>query len=205
MRGAVPTCELETNAKNYRTRDYARYQRYKPEIQNAGLKSNGDNIMSDNLGIGQNIFHRLAWVSASDLDKPDMLHAIYLALFKHMMHWIEGFRKIHGRLQACNNIWKELLQYPGFLVARKAYREVTQWQGKEIRNLGPCVLEVLAVDLHQPGGVQAIPLKLALGCVRARIDFNMMARYRSHTPDSIPYMEDYLDLFHRMKDIFLEF
>jgi len=28
----VPTHALGTNAKNYRTRDYARYQRYKPEI-----------------------------------------------------------------------------------------------------------------------------------------------------------------------------
>ena len=32
-----------------------------------------------------------------------------------------------------------------------------------------------------------------------------MAQYRSHTPDTIAYMEDYLDQFHRMKDIFLEF
>jgi len=32
-----------------------------------------------------------------------------------------------------------------------------------------------------------------------------MAQYRSHTPETIAYMEDYLDQFHRMKDIFLEF
>jgi len=32
-----------------------------------------------------------------------------------------------------------------------------------------------------------------------------MAQSRSHTPDTIAYMEDYLDQFHRMKDIFLVF
>jgi len=32
-----------------------------------------------------------------------------------------------------------------------------------------------------------------------------MAQYRSHTPDTIAYMEEYLDQFQRMKDIFLEF
>ena len=32
-----------------------------------------------------------------------------------------------------------------------------------------------------------------------------MAQYRSHTPDTIAYMEEYLDQFHNMKDIFLEF
>jgi len=30
-------------------------------------------------------------------------------------------------------------------------------------------------------------------------------QYRSHTPDTIAYMENYLDQFHRMKNIFLEF
>jgi len=47
--------------------------------------------MRDNLGIGQNIFHRLDQISASDLYKPDMLHTIYLGLFKHVMDLLEGF------------------------------------------------------------------------------------------------------------------
>jgi len=74
-----------------------------------------------------------------------------------------------------------------------------------MRNLGRCILGVLALALHQPGGAQGIPFKRALRCVRALVDFNMMAQYRSHTPDTIAYMEEYLDQFHRMKDIFLEF
>ena len=122
-----------------------------------------------------------------------------------MMDWIEAFPKKHGRLQAFDEVWKALPPYPGFLVPKKAYCEVTQWQGKEMRNLGRCILGVLAVALRQPGGAQAIPFKRALRCVRALINFNMMAQYRSHIPDTIAYMEDYLDQFHRMKDVFLEF
>jgi len=61
------------------------------------------------------------------------------------------------------------------------------------------------VALHQPGSAQLIPFKFAVGCVRALVDFNMMAQYRSHTADPITYVEDYLDTFHKMKDIFLEF
>jgi len=98
-----------------------------------------------------------------------------------------------------------LLMYPGFLVAKKAYRKVTQWQGKEMRNLGHCTLGVLVMALRQPGGAQVIPFKCARGCLRALVDFNMMAEYRSHTSDTIAYMEDYLDQFHKLKDIFLEF
>jgi len=61
------------------------------------------------------------------------------------------------------------------------------------------------VALRQPGDAQAIPFKRARRCVRALVDFNMMRQYRSHTPDTIAYMEEYLDQFHRMKAIFLEF
>jgi len=130
-----------------------------------------------NLGISQNIFHGLDRVSASDLYKPDILHTIYLGLFKPMMDWIEAFLKTHWRQQVFDEVWKALPPYPGFLVPNKAYREVMQWQGKVMRNLGRCILGFLAVALRHPGGAQAIPFKRALRCVRALFDFNMMAQY----------------------------
>jgi len=48
----VPTHKLGTNARSHRTRDCARYQRYKPENQNSGSESDYDHIMCDNPGIG---------------------------------------------------------------------------------------------------------------------------------------------------------
>jgi len=79
-----------------------------------------------NLGISQNRFHRLDRVSASELYKPDILHIMYLGLFKPMMDWIEAFLQKHGRLQAFDEVWKALPPYPGFLVRKKACCEVTQ-------------------------------------------------------------------------------
>jgi len=134
-----------------------------------------------------------------------MLDTVYLGLFRHMMDWIQAFLKKHGRLQAFDDVWKTLPPYPGFLVPKKAYREVAQWQGKEMRNLGRCILGVLAVALCQPQSSQVISFKHALRCVRALVDFTMIAQYRSHTSDTIAYMEHYLDQSHRMKSIFLEF
>jgi len=103
----VPTNQLGTNARNYQAPDYARYQGYKHENQTSGSKTDNDHVM--NLGISQNISHRLNRVSASDLYKPDILHTIYLGLFKHMMNWIEAFLKKHRRLQAFDQVWKTLL------------------------------------------------------------------------------------------------
>ena len=37
------------------------------------------------------------------------------------------------------------------------------------------------------------------------IDFSLNAQYRSHTPETLEYMETYLQTFHRTKDIFLKF
>jgi len=183
----------------------ARPTAYRPAYHRPGQVGNTDDDHVMNLGIGQNIFHGLDRVLASDLYKPDLLLTIYLGLFKHMMDWIEAFLKKHGRLQAFDEIWKALPLCSGFLVPIKAYSEVTEWQGKVMRNLGRCILGVIAVALRQPGGAQAIPFKRALRCVRALVDFNMMAQYRSHTPDTIAYMEEYLDQVHTMKNIFLEF
>jgi len=61
------------------------------------------------------------------------------------------------------------------------------------------------VVLRQPQGSQVIPFKHTLRCLRALVDFCMMAQDRSHTSDTIAYMEHYLDQFHEMQDIFLQF
>ena len=99
--------ELGNNAK-YSARDYTEYEYC--ERQN-GLQSpradsddayNADNanVTFDTLRInmGPGVFHGLYRVSAPDLHVPDLLHTIYLGLFKHMMDGIQGFLKKHARL-----------------------------------------------------------------------------------------------------------
>ena len=100
--------------------------------------------------IGRNVFTELYRVNPADLHKLDLLHNIYLCLFKHMMEWVEGFLKKHKRQQAFDDAWKEIPPYPGFSVPKKTYCEVTQWQGKEMCNLGRCISAVLASALRNP-------------------------------------------------------
>ena len=104
--------------------------------------------------IGRNVFAELYRVNPADLHKPDLLHNIYLGLFNHMMEWMEGFLKRHKRQPAFDDAWKQLQPYPGLSVPKKAYREVTQWQGKEMRNLGRCISAVLAFGLQIPDSSQ---------------------------------------------------
>jgi len=122
-----------------------------------------------------------------------------------MMEWVEGFLKIHKRQQAFDDAWQEIPPYPRFSVPKRAYLEVTQWQGKEMRNLGRCISAVLASALRNPDSSQDQDFNIALKCVGALVDVDLMTQYRSHTPDTLAYMERNLQTFHQTKDIFLEF
>jgi len=74
-----------------------------------------------------------------------------------------------------------------------------------MRNLGHCISAVLASALRNPDSSQYHDFKIALKCASTLVDFSHMAQYRSHTPDTLSYMESYLQTFYRTKDIFLEF
>jgi len=206
----VPPEELGSRAGHYGARDYARYERYEresPSLDSETRDAAHARYTNETHGIkrGQKVFQGLVSVSTPDLHKPDMLNTIYLGLFKHMMDWIQGFLKKHARQQAFDDAWKALPPYPAFFVPKKAYRKVTQWQGTEMRNLGRCSLGVRAVALRQPDCTLVQPFRRALTCVRSLLDFTMMAQYRSHTPQTISYIEEYVTQFHETKDIFLEF
>jgi len=71
-----------------------------------------------------------------------------------MIEWVEGFIKKDKGQQAFDDAVKEISPYPGFSLPRKAYREVTQWQGKEMRNLSRCISAVLASPLRNPHSSQ---------------------------------------------------
>ena len=48
-------------------------------------------------------------------------------------------------------------------------------------------------------------VNIALGFVGALVHFSQVTEYRSDTPDSLAYIERYLQTFHQTKDIFPEF
>jgi len=118
----VPPGELGTDTNGHRAWDYARYERWERESA-----SDDSRTMFETLGIDleKNVFNGLHRVSAPGLHKPDLLHTVYLGLFKHLMDWISGFLKKHAQLQAFDDTWKALPAYPWFFVPKKGYREVT--------------------------------------------------------------------------------
>jgi len=202
----VPCEELGGDPRRiYETLDYMRYREKAVWHEPAEAAGIAEYFLWLGVKIENTVFIGLDRVSPTDLHKPDLLHNIALGLFKHRMEWVEGFLKKHKRQKACDDDWKEIPPYPGFSVPKKAYRQIPQWHGKEMRSLGHCISAVFASPLRDPDSSQYHDFKSALKCVSALVDFSLMAQYRSHTPDTVSYMESYLQTFHRTKDIFLEF
>jgi hypothetical protein len=67
-----------------------------------------------------------------------------------MMEWIQSFLKKFGRLNQSHESWKLMPSHAGFSVPTKAYRELTQWPGKEMHNLGRIVFEAIAAAPRDP-------------------------------------------------------
>jgi len=150
---SCPKCEVlceelgEDPRWMYETRDYMLYREKALRHEPAEAAGIAEYFQRLGVNIENNVFTGLDRASPTDLHKPHSLHNIYLGLFKHMMEWVEGFLQKHKRQQAFDNAWKEIPPYPGFRVPKKAYREITQWQGKEMRNLGPGISARLACTL----------------------------------------------------------
>jgi hypothetical protein len=152
------------------------------------------------------VFWGLPNVQQSDLPKPDILHVVYLGIFEtHLMKWVIGFLKKYKRLQAFDAIWKSLDVYPGYSAPNKEYSRISQWTGKEMKNLVKVILPCFAASLRRPSAAERPIFTKALTCVRSIVDFTLMSQYTSHTDETIQYLERFLEAFHDHKDVFKEY
>ena len=81
----VPSKELCGNPRKiYKSCDYTLYWK-KAREQESGEAGIAEYFQQVGVRIGHNVFTELYRVNPADLDKLDLLHNIYLQLFKHMM------------------------------------------------------------------------------------------------------------------------
>ena len=158
-----------------------------------------------------NAFWHIPNLYPHELVKPDILHTLLLGMLEHLMKWVMEFLSYVGRTTTFDYIWSRLPPYPGFTRPNKAYRSVSQCQGKEMRNRLRVILAVFTAALDQTSDVVPIATQYkvhipkAILCVRYLTDFIALAQYRVHTLGSIKSIQDYLSDFHKHKDVFLRF
>ena len=117
----VPVERLGWDAKDvHPVQDYQKYAAVAERYVNTGGEHNVASLLAVGVKIGRKVFTGHSCIEIPLLFKPDILHNIYLGLFKHLMQWIEDVLKKHGRQELFDNVWKSLLPYPGFFVPKKA-------------------------------------------------------------------------------------
>ncbi|RPB06560.1 hypothetical protein P167DRAFT_610012 [Morchella conica CCBAS932] len=168
---------------------------------NEGETGEEEELKAGGIKQTRGILWNITYVDPVQIPKPDILlvHVQYLGLFNHMMDWLMAFLKKHKRKEEFDTIWARIPSYMGFNVMNKPYSQVSQWQGKEIRNLVKVFLLALAASLHRPTAEQHPIFDKAIRYVRHLVDFTLMAQYRSHTTETLNLLERYLMGFHRGK------
>ena len=158
-----------------------------------------------------NALWHITGFNPQDIVKPDILHTLYMGMLVHLMKWIFELLTHLGRATTFDHLWSRLPPYLGFTPPNKAYRSVTQWTGKEMRNLLKVVLGVFTASLSRTSGLEPLEARnkplahKAILCVRYLTNFMILNQYRVHTAGSIQFMFDYLQDFHKHKEVFLHF
>ncbi|KZV93297.1 hypothetical protein EXIGLDRAFT_646321, partial [Exidia glandulosa HHB12029] len=122
---------------------------------------------------------------------PDLLHQLHKGVFgDHLLEWcvkVIGKDEVDRRLAT-------LPSHPAFRHFGKGISMISQWNGAEYRAVEKVILGVVAGHADRRLGQ----------VVRALLDFIFCARMPTHTDDTLRFMADAYDRFHRYKQIFLD-
>jgi len=139
----------------------------------------------------------------SDLPKPDLLHTMQIGMLDHLQKLIFHFMNTQERLDKYNAIWLSVPAYHDLTPKDMSYEEVSQWNGKEMKEMSRYLRGVVTQSLRGGSPAQRPIFNHAIECTRALLEFYMYARYKSHDDATLSYMEDALHRFHTFKDVFL--
>jgi len=171
-------------------------------LSDANTKAADAKLSSRCVHRGFNVFRQIPGIM-SNVPKPDLLHTMQISMLDHLQKWIFHFMKRHEWHDKYNAIWLSVPAYHDLTPKNKSYEEVSQWNGKEMKEMSRYLLGVVTQSLRGGSPAQRPIFNRAIECTRALFEFYMCTRYTSHDDATLSYMEDALHRFHTFKDVFL--
>jgi hypothetical protein len=184
--------------KQHPWRDHNLYQTH----SDANTKAVNAELSSRHVHRGFNFFRHIPCI-VKDLPMPDLLRTWQIGMLDHLQKWIFHFMKTHEWLDKYNEIWLSVPAYHHRTPKSKSYEEVSQWNGKEMKEITRNLLGVVTPSPRGGSPAQCPIFNHSIDCTWALSDFYIYARYKSHDDATLSYMEDALHRFHTFKDVFL--
>jgi len=156
---------------------YRQYQNSKTASDRQAKKMTVDRLESVSARPVPCMFWDLAHVEANDLHRPDILHNIYIRMLDHLMTWIEGFLHLHGKAAVFDEFWAGIPPYPNFYHCGKAYSQILQWSGKEMRNFGRIICPAMSAAVHDPLPSHRAVFQKALTCDWSLVCCSLVVQY----------------------------
>lgn len=209
-----PVCEAkpDTFEDNNQFTNFRRWEAYKEIVDNISVNDVTPaqfNQYSENLrSYGVKMRRAPTWgLKCFDLTHmivPDLLHTLYLGVFKHLMRLIVAYLHDHKRIAVFNQLWKALDGYPRQAAFKKDYEAISQWTGKELKRASSVILAIFSATVLRNETCGRIPSDgaTAVQCVQAFTGFMLMAQYRNHTSETIGYTLDYMERFQEKREVF---
>jgi hypothetical protein len=171
-------------------------------LSNVNTKEADAELSSRHVHQRFNVFRHIPCI-VSDLPNPNLLHTMQICMHDHLQKWIFHFMQSYERLDKYNAIWLSVPAYHDLTPKTKSYEEVSQWNGKEMKEMRRYLLGVVTQSLRGGNPAQYPIFNRAIECTRALFEFYMYAPYESHDDATLNYMEDALHRFHTFKDVSL--
>jgi len=184
--------------KQHPRRDHNLYRM----VSDADTKAANAELASHHVHQRFNVFRHIPGI-ISDLLKPDLLHTMQIGMLDHLQKWTFHFMKTHERLDKYNAIWLSVPAYHDLIPKNKSHEEVSQRNGKKMKEMSRYLLGVVTQSLWGGSAAQRPICNRAIECTRALLEFYMYARYKSHDDATLSYIEDTMHRFHTFKDVFL--
>lgn len=120
---------------------------------------------------------------------PDVLHQLYQGVFKHLVHWCQRIltpQELDRRIQALPPAY-------GLRRFKNGIFAMSQISGTERKTMAKILLGCLVGCMPEQG----------IAAVTALLDFIYLAQYPAHDSETLRYLQDALDRFHKNRKYFI--
>jgi hypothetical protein len=111
--------------------------------------------------------------------------------------------KRHKWLDMYYEMWLSVPAYHNLTPKNMSYEEVSQWNGKAIKEMRWYQLGDITLSLRGGGPAQHPLFNRTIEFTGALLEFYMYPRYKFHDDATLSYMQDGWHCFHTFKDVFL--